>query len=782
MSNNPVADPSAPSQRKRRSKFKADKADFGLAAEDPDWDASWGAYSQGQTLDQTTPFGELKALLQLPLGQVELCGDFNEAVLGVLADLIVPNSDAHSTPQSSIGRPGQASAGAHVIWEEVDAKTRLVLRLQGEPTPEPAAVQGTALSTAGGSLVQTVGSWQLCNDDLEEIATGSGINELFLSLWSALLKISGDLDPTALHLRVPCVELNGHGVLIVGGTPDCRSEMLEELFRCGARFLTTDDLVLLDGTRTVLGTPGPRWVEGPYEEPQFQAASCSAQLVSHCAVGVILVLTEGEDEPTIDSLNIEPVLDEAPESLIRPLSLAQTTSELLGCISDEQSAEFPDRGIALEMIAQLVLGASCVSVTAPSTPDLSRGVVQGLLALDPPDPRRLAVSFRLGDLQHHGTQGLEQAVLKADLIRFDQDALLLRANSNEQAEVLTADQGEELIADSLRQLASQRPKVWPTPAAFGLPGCPTAATAKRLWSQLDLSVNDQLSELPTGLAVELLSRDLLQVSAVTRDQILRKHQLAQLHANEVIDALIWVQRIASEVGVQPVACGTLVQMFDGRVPEHFCDLGRLELLIRGGDIDRFVDHLASEGFESESRRLSNKASNSQMEYRMHHPSLAQIPIDLHLTLAAGPFGMLVDPEEFHVRSVPVAIRDQWVLGLHPEHRFVAACVAACTEGTALGQREDSSPSQSADPHAYGASIAQLREVVLTAPRSERLLAAAVECSSRLGATAKVFAAVRQADELLPGLPTWLVHRARKEVNLPKQRQASLRQRLLGRKR
>jgi hypothetical protein len=78
------------------------------------------------------------------------------------------------------------------------------------------------------------------------------------------------------------------------------------------------------------------------------------------------------------------------------------------------------------------------------------------------------------------------------------------------------------------------------------------------------------------------------------------------------------------------------------------------------------------------------------------------------------------------------------------------------------------------------SIAQLREVVMTAPSSEELLMSAVECSGRLGATSKVFSAVRQADEALPGLPVWLVQRARLDAGLPAERERGLRSRLRSR--
>lgn|GEM_PF-1348439 len=767
-------------QKPRRSRFKADQTDFGLAAEDPNWDASWQAYSDGENLEPSSYFGELKAVVQLPIGQAELWGDFDESILSVLADLTVQGL----TPRSVLEEASDAGT-----WDEVVNTPRLSLRWIKESAQEDPPSAGLEPLPARGSQVQPIARWQLGKDEVEVIASGNGVQELLLTLWSELLTISRELDPTALHLRVPCLELNGHGLVIAGGTTDERSELTDELIRCGAHYLTADDLILLDGTRTVFGASGPLVVSGPDEEPRYQAASSIAQLVPQCAVGMILVLTETEVEP-----QPEPAFEQSPQSTLTPLSMAKTTSKLMACLPDGPSRQFPGSELALEMVAQLVAGATCVSAATPRTPAQVHRVVQDLLGLLPPDRRRLALRYCLAESLERNTRGPEQAVLTSQLIRFDQDALLLKAKSGEESELgtnlslaesepelLTAERADELVAHSLPLLAIQRPKVWPTPSAFGLNDCPTGPTAQSLWSGLDLSVNDQLGDLPSGVAVELLSRDLLLVPTATRDKVLRRHVLAQGHADEVAVALLRVQQVASDAGVRPVVFGSLLQVFDGRVPEHFTDLRQLDLLIRSNEIDRLLDRLASHGFEAQPRKLSQKPGGSQVEYQIHQPDISDVVINLHLTLAAGPFAMLVDPEEFHQRAVPVAVRDQWVLGLHPEHRFVAACVAAFADGATQGSREDSSALEGSDSGSSVASIAQLREVVLTAPRSEPLLASAVECSSRLGATAKVFSAVRQAEEVLTGLPPWLVRRARHEVNLPKERPASLRARLRGRK-
>jgi hypothetical protein len=100
--------------------------------------------------------------------------------------------------------------------------------------------------------------------------------------------------------------------------------------------------------------------------------------------------------------------------------------------------------------------------------------------------------------------------------------------------------------------------------------------------------------------------------------------------------------------------------------------------------------------------------------------------------------------------VPFRIGGRWVPALHPEHRFVHACVRADRGGG----REH---------------LVELRDVVLTAPQGPPLLAEAMECSARWGATTSVLAVVRSASERLPGLPTWLVDRSRHQDAPPRRR-------------
>lgn len=772
--------------RRTTSSLAADPSSshFDLAAEDPNWDAEWEGYAAGNETQTQSGLGQLQGIVQLPTGQVELRGEFPQEVLDTLRDLLTVESELNAAQEAS----------PRFDTEEQGVLPRLSFWFTAE----------------GDHGAETDGAWRLEKDDAGVIEFGQETSTLFPALWKQLLIISAELNPSVLHLCAPCLELDGYGLVIAGGPSAIRDQLIEELIRSGAAYLTADDLVLHQGTRTVFGSPSPRVTTNALGMQQFEAASAGTQIVRQCAVGLILVLGEEEAEVASSLSDLELLSELEPVSKLAPLSMAQTTNELLSSRSFSGSQQGPANGIALEMTALLVAGSSCVTASAPTTQDELDRLVQELQALLPPDRRRLAVLHRLNLDQDSGQRVAGQPVAGkrvagefqpvSHMMRFDQDALLFAAESQRvedsdstsfvpRAEVLTPDQADQLIAQSERNAERNRPEAWPTPSAFGLTDCPSGKAAQALWQGLALPENGKAGDMPSGVAVELLSRDLLQAPQATQDKVLHAHVLAQRHAHEVAGALSWVLRVAAEVDVHPVVFGSLLQVWDGRLPEHFTDIGQLDLLIRNSEIDRLLERLENQGFQLEARKLSKKAVDTDIEYNLRHPAIPEVVIALHATLAAGPFGLLVDPDEFHDRAVPVQVREHWVKGLHPEHRFVAACVAASawqttesiSESVSVGT-DDDAPMQSVNKSGSAApSIAQLREVVMTAPSSEELLMSAVECSSRLGAASKVFSAVRQADEVLPGLPVWLVQRARQDAGLPPERESGLRSRLRSRK-
>ncbi|MTA74841.1 MAG: hypothetical protein F2942_09010, partial [Actinobacteria bacterium] len=441
---------------------------FDLAEEDSNWDAEWEGYAAGNEALTQSGLGQLQAVVQLPMGQVELRGEFPQEVLDILSDLLTVESELNAAQEES----------PHFDTEEQGVLPRLSFWFTAE----------------GDHGAETDGAWRLEKDAAEVVEFGQETSALFPALWKQLLIISAELNPSVLHLCVPCLELNGYGLVIAGGPSAIRDQLIEELIRSGAAYLTADDLVLHEGTRTVFGSPSPRVATNALGMQQFEASIVGTQIVRQCAVGLILVLGEEEAEAASSLSDLE-----RPGKLA-PLSMAQTTNELLRCRGLSGYQQGPTNGIALEMTALLVAGSSCVTASAPTTQDELDHLVHELQALLPPDRRRLAVLHRLNleqdPIQRVAGQrvaGEFQSV--SHMMRFDQDALLFAAESQRiedsdrtsfvpTAEVLTPDQADQLIAQSERNAVRNRPEAWPTPSAFGLTDCPSGKAAQALWQGL----------------------------------------------------------------------------------------------------------------------------------------------------------------------------------------------------------------------------------------------------------------------------------------------------------
>jgi hypothetical protein len=205
--------------------------------------------------------------------------------------------------------------------------------------------------------------------------------------------------------------------------------------------------------------------------------------------------------------------------------------------------------------------------------------------------------------------------------------------------------------------------------------------------------------------------------------------------------LAQVVDLLEEVDCEPVLLGELVQAHDGTGTFTATPLERIDLLVDRSAIGQLTDELEASGFELVPHRIGLTEGSSSLEWRALGDGSSDGPtVGLHWQLAVGPFGELVDHEELSRRSVPCAVGSRWYRALHPEDRFVLACVRA-------GSVDRPTPEQ-------------LRAVVLTAPYDEMLMASALEASERWGATRTVLAAVRAADAALPGMPAWLVARAR----------------------
>ena len=202
-------------------------------------------------------------------------------------------------------------------------------------------------------------------------------------------------------------------------------------------------------------------------------------------------------------------------------------------------------------------------------------------------------------------------------------------------------------------------------------------------------------------------------------------------AEEALERLVGLLEGAGSV---PVVLGDVVQAHDGLLPLDATVADRVDLLVEHAEVEGLAELLDANGYELAPQRVG--AAGSSVAWTDPDGVL----VVLHWQLAVGPFGELVDHDVLLDRSVPCDIRGRWYRALHPEDRFVLACVRA-----GMAQRP---------------TVDQLRSVVLTAPRDELMMAAALEASERWGATRVVLSAIRAADSALPGIAPWLVARAR----------------------
>lgn len=212
--------------------------------------------------------------------------------------------------------------------------------------------------------------------------------------------------------------------------------------------------------------------------------------------------------------------------------------------------------------------------------------------------------------------------------------------------------------------------------------------------------------------------------------------------DEVERVLVDVCARIVAAGSAPVVLGAAVLAEDGPLAagplQVGPQVGAVELLVPRDELPDLVEQLMAAGFAATLDPAADLMSGAAV--RLAAPG-SGVPVLLHDRLAAGPFGELVDHEEFHDRSVPFRVGGHWLRALHPEDRFVLACVRLAL--------------------AEGAPPDLVQEVVFAAPRAPVLLASALEASERWGSTRSTLAAVREVDRSGAGLPAWLVDRARR---------------------
>jgi hypothetical protein len=611
------------------------------------------------------------------------------------------------------------------------------------------------------------GSWQLSGHSPGEIIEAPDAVSLLDRLVEVLDRLAVATDPRRLHLRAACVRLDATGVVIAAPHGQPIGAVMVELLRLGADYLAENCTTLLPGSRTVFGHPGPLVLgRGSVEllsplvpAEDFPAisdrgratvrASSSGRSVVHCATAGAVVLPRwSRDE----------------EPAMRPITATDAGVRLLGHVRDREHFA----GAALESIASLVGGASCWELVFR---DPTRAAVS-IMGVEPRRGRELVVlhdlgggvrAARIGDAGLLVTGRSPAEELSSGEIDAVESLLVQAPAPDGSAEHLERLRAAELLGE----VAAPRPV--PPIEAYGLSNCPSGAAAAAMWSR-DGSAIERVQRVASGDAptaavgpvAQALLAGAIEVPGADRDAVLRLHREARGEVFRVESVLFDVLRRVEEVGVVPLVLGDPVHAHDGVLPEEFTDAERVDLLVDRDQFRTVVDLLLESGYselgeeQAEHRDPDDLSPGGPtdegvlLEAPTGGVQRQPVTVRVHTSLAVGPFGGLVATEELHERSVPVRLGGRWCRALHPEDRFVSTCVLV-------------------DQDSGHSSVQDLRDVVLTAPHAEHLMEHAMEASERWAASRAVTRTLLRLDGQLPGLPSWLVERARRDLADPPRR-------------
>jgi hypothetical protein len=595
---------------------------------------------------------------------------------------------------------------------------------------EIAEVDGDGAPGAGGAAGAPTQRWGIVDHERGELGRTGPVDELAGSLSDQLVAAARRADVRQQLLAVAAVRLrDGRGVVVVEPDRARRHRLVGALVAAGAGYLGADHVVAMPGSRTVLACPTP--LLDPQGPGPADVVPCSS---------VDLVVVPDPDRS-----------DTSVEALARAHGAARVLAATLPDATDAPEV--------VRVVASLAAGAGVWSVAAGDPAAFAASID----AIGAPAPRelvtlrrpqrdrdelvlvRLADGAALVDLSSHVVLEIDPSELAA----VDSLGWSTGLAAEQQSDVLDALAGAGI---DLRPAAVARGVRPPGPQTYGLPDAPRGAAGAAAWSAQELA--PWASEPTVAAWLEQAARrgelhpdpDTLSTLRATAELVDARKRAAEAVACEVVDSL-------DELGVVPLVVGSLVLAHDGPAPAELFEVDELDLLVATDQL-----HHARQVLAELPGAVIDAPADGPVggdERPASAPVVVAITRDATTTsvtlrdrLAAGPFGELVDHDELHDRAVPFRLGARWVSGLHPDDRFVLACVQSVAAGAALGER---------------------RDVVLEAPSSRDGMAAVLEASARWGSTRTVLEAIRTVDAQLPGLAHWLVERATRPAPAPEKR-------------
>ena len=231
-----------------------------------------------------------------------------------------------------------------------------------------------------------------------------------------------------------------------------------------------------------------------------------------------------------------------------------------------------------------------------------------------------------------------------------------------------------------------------------------------------------------GLTRALVADGHVEVTAAGDETLLEAH-----HRLADRDMTLERELLAAlgEWGIEPQGVRVLKGVAIAHLDEHdaslrsFCDV---DLLVAGSDVDRIVRRAVERGSE---RSFPEPRPGFDRRFgkgvNLVRPS--GFALDLHRSLALGPFGVAVQPADLLASSQPFELGGTRLSALGPRQRWLHACYHA-TLGSAVPP------------------LVSLRDVVLTMPADVDGLSAALDLARRWRGEAVVAEAVRLAARTL----------------------------------
>ena len=211
-------------------------------------------------------------------------------------------------------------------------------------------------------------------------------------------------------------------------------------------------------------------------------------------------------------------------------------------------------------------------------------------------------------------------------------------------------------------------------AAQGLPGGPrlTACARNVSWDELMLEAID---ERAVPIIASAIRSGLLDVSPVQEDAIASAHE-------DLMRSCVLLERATLEVSEQLEDTGVEFRLLKGPAVAHldypdpsWRAFGDVDVLVRSSGYEDAVDALDRAG----ARRRSAEVRPG-FDRRFGKGVCMTLPdgiqVDVHRTLASGPFGLTIDLDALFSGDDVVVLGGQAVPVLTREHRFLHACYHA----------------------------------------------------------------------------------------------------------